>query len=101
MDQVDLLLFAEVADPFVYILPRILDAFRHAAETQVESVIGALAGLDELGETGVSADDPVNASVAGRQSGIARMAGHANLVLLGDGNDAFEEEGHTLPVLFG
>ena len=40
----------------------------------------------------------VDALIAfGRHAGILRMAGHADFVLVGDGNDAVEEVSDALP----
>jgi hypothetical protein len=46
------------------------------------------------------AEDAGDAAIAGRRPGIVRMAGEADLVALGDRDDALEEVVDALPVLF-
>ena len=53
---------------------------------------------DELLQAVDGAEHAVHALVAfGRHAGIVRMAGHADLVLVGDRNHAIEEVGDALP----
>ena len=61
-------------------------------------MVGLLLDGDEVLQSVDGAEDAVDAFVAfGRDAGVLGMAGHADFVLVGDGDDAVEEIGDALP----
>jgi hypothetical protein len=60
-------------------------------------VIGALAHLDELLEALDIAQNAGDAAIAGRRPRVVGVAGEADLVALGDGDDALEEVVDGMP----
>jgi len=80
---------------------RIDDALGHAAQAQIDSVVGAGADLDETAQAIRTAQHAVDAAVARRQPRIARMAGHAHLAFGGHGDHGVQEARDPFPVQRG
>ena len=98
VDVEDLVALAKVTDNVVYLLARIGKHFGDSALAKVEAVVGTFLNGDEALQPVDSAKYAVNTLIAfGRDAGVLRVAGHANLVLVGNWDDAIEEVGDALP----
>ena len=90
----------EVADNVGDLIPGIEHTLCHTAETQVDTVIGAGADLDETLEALESSHHPIDTFVAGRQPWITRVASHSDFVLGCHRDNALKEVSNPRPVHF-
>ena len=75
---------------------------RNRALTKVEPVIRAFLNADEFLQTLDGPEDADHALIAfGGHAGIVRVARHADLVLIGHRDDAFQEIGDAFPEHIG
>src|SRR5207302_3748624 len=79
----------EIADHLIDLLAGIGQHFRNCALAEVQPMIRALADADKLFDALHGAQNRVDALIAFRRNtGIVRVAGDADLVLVGDGANA-------------
>ena len=97
----DLFARSQVTDDVRHLVERVERTLRHAAQAEVDAVVGTGTDLDELPEPVEAAEDAVHAAVAGREPRVAGMAGHADLVLGRHGDHPFQEVGDAGPVHLG
>src|SRR6185312_3030397 len=102
VDIENLLARSEVADHVIDFLAGIGQHFGDGPLAEVQSVIFAFANRDELLQAIHRAEYGVDALIAfGRHTRIVRVAGHADLILVSDRDDAVQKVSNAFPVTIG
>src|SRR5262249_10326943 len=100
VDIKDLIARSEVANHVKDLLARILKHLGYGALAEIKSVIGAFLDTDEFFQPIYRPEHAIYTLVAlRRHAWILRMAGHANLVFVGDWHGVIEKISNPLPEL--
>src|SRR5262249_26155396 len=89
---------SEISDDVKNFFAGILEHFRDSPLTEVEAVVGTLLYAEKSLEPVHCSEYAYDSLIALRRNArVVRMARHADLVLLGDGDYSFQEVSNPLP----